>query len=444
MRLLGRSGNRSSTPSHNSSSSNHTSNGKPSAGAIIATATLERPASATPSRTTSTSETTTELSSPHTPTTGSSSCSTSRLGRSSTTSSSDPLPTNQGAPRRSLVNSSKNKPVDLDDIYDGKLDLLQHLADLDDSHHSDDSVGDVTETSASKSSINDGVTTPEDNRMSALVHTMAEKQQVISETFFEMIGSMTKLMLSMEEQMLAVTTCTNNNNESHIAKAQARAHRNVQKALEMQENALAMKTKQARIAQQFETLVHRLEQESLETSLHNQSLQRQLQMARVLLRDEAGVEMEDISNGKLLETNASSYSTGGGARTLPRRAKSNSSTHPRPPLSSTTRRPGSVRSSPDGKTTTPNRRMSGMHPIKEIAFANTVVDVTEMSQAAAEAEDGSHSNIHHDNDNDFQHDLVLKESNSSDEFTPRSQRTSTTVMTSTTGTTVAENLRFLL
>ena len=85
-----------------------------------------------------------------------------------------------------------------------------------------------------------------------------------------------------------------------------------------------------------------------------------------------------------------------------------------------------------------------MHPIKEIAFANTVVDVTEMSQAAAEAEDGSHGNIHHDNDNDFQHDLVLKESNSSDEFTPRSQRTSTTVMTSTTGTTVAENLRFLL
>ena len=85
-----------------------------------------------------------------------------------------------------------------------------------------------------------------------------------------------------------------------------------------------------------------------------------------------------------------------------------------------------------------------MHPIKEIAFANTIVDVTKMSQAAAE--DGSHGNIHRDNDDDddVQHDLVLKESNSSDEFTPRSQRTSTTVMTSTTGTTVAENLRFLL
>lgn len=441
MRLLGRSGNRSSAPStpqsNNSvnSHSNSTQQGAddPQAAVTIAAA-LERPSASTSSRHRNTNE-----ASFRTPTTLRSSNS---LLRSSITGS-----TSIGSSGGRGRGKSSSKPVDLDAIYDGKLDL-HLLADLDDSHNynSDDSVGGATETSASKSSTTNDGTTPEDNRMSALVHTMAQKQQFISETFFEMIGSMTKMMLSMEEQMIAVTTTTaasssvanRKNNETHMAKAQARAHRNVQKALEMQENALAMKTKQARIAQQFETLVHRLEQESLETSLHNQSLKRQLQMARVLLRDEAGVEMEDISDGAA----AASYFSAG-ARTTPR-SKSSSK---RPPLSSG-RRPGSVRSSPDGKTSLmmTMSSSSSMHPIREIAFSNTVVDVTEMSQAAAEAEDGSsNKNTNHDEDNDDdQRGLVVKESHSSDELTPHSQRTSTTAMTSTTETTVAENLRFLL
>ena len=434
MRLLGKSGNRNSAPSTPSKSNNSINSNINSTqqgaddmqAAVTIAAALERPSASTASSRISN----TNRDSLRTPTTLRSS--NSRLHSSITGSAGSGSGRGRG---------KTSKPVDLDDIYDGKLNL-QHFADLDDSNNnnSDDSVGDATETSASKSSTTNDGTTPEDNRMSALVHTMTQKQQFISETFFEMIGSMTKMMLSMEEQMIASSSngANRHTNETHMAKAQARAHRNVQKALEMQENALAMKTKQARIAQQFETLVHRLEQESLETSLHNQSLQRQLQMARVLLRDEAGVEMEDISD----RTAAASYFSAG-ARTTPR-SKSSSK---RPPLSSG-RRPGSVRSSPDGKTNLMMMSSSNscMHPIREIAFSNTVVDVTEMSQAAADAEDGSsHKNTHHDDDNDDQqHGLVVKESHSSDELTPHSQRTSTTAMTSTTGTSVAENLRFLL
>ena len=65
-------------------------------------------------------------------------------------------------------------------------------------------------------------------------------------------------MAQMEEQMVLHMDCAQDDEAAN--KAKSKAHRSVQKALEMQESALAMKAKQARIAQQFETLVHRLEQ----------------------------------------------------------------------------------------------------------------------------------------------------------------------------------------
>jgi len=322
-----------------------------------------------------------------------------------------------------------NKPVDLDDLK---------FAEYEDTS-SDASVGDVTETSVSKSS-NDGVISScgspqEDNRMSALVHTMAAKQHGISETFCDMIGKMSKMMVQMEEQMVLHMDCAED--DEHANKAKSKAHRSVQKALEMQDNALAMKAKQARIAQQFETLVHRLEQETTETAHHNQSLKRQLQMAKVLLKDEAGVEMEDIS-----ETASLAYSVG-----RPHTPRSSSSSSKRPPLSHHHRKAGSVRSS---QSSPEKSAASPMHPIKEIAFSNTVVDVTEMSSqaaaAAAEREETASMTAADGDDagGSAADPLVLKEMTSS-ESPIGSQKTGATTSTSaTTTTTSSENLRILL
>jgi len=308
--------------------------------------------------------------------------------------------------------SGTHKPVDLDELYDGK-----YVA----SDDSDASVGDVTETSVSNSASNShgehmSAGPQEDKRMSALVHTMAEKQQGISETFCHMIEKMTKMMQSMEEQIVLEDDHDNKNTE----KSKAKAHRNVQKALEMQENAFAMQKKQQRIAQQLETLVHRLELESLDIVAHNQSLKRQLQMAKVLLKDEAGVEMEDIS-----ETASGSYARHSSSS---RRTRHNSK---RPPLSRSKGSSPSVRSS----HSSPADMM--MHPIKEIAFSNTVVDVAEMmtlqesaAAAATTTEDAADPLVVG----------AMQPSPHSD--SPASKKTAAT--TTTSSSVASETLRFIL
>jgi hypothetical protein len=207
-------------------------------------------------------------------------------------------------------------PVDLDELYD---------------QGSETSVGDITETTVSFE------TTPEKQRMSALTHTMAEKQLGISESFIGMIHSMTKLVAEAEG--------SSNKKDTSIKRSKA--------CKEMEEHAAAMAKKQARIAQQFETLVFRLEQEVLDRDATNQRLTRQLKMARMMLKDEAGIELEDVSATK--------------KKTQPPRSPSK-----RPPR--TVRRGTSSQSSPALSI-----QSSEIFSIKEISFSNTVVDVSEMN-----------------------------------------------------------------
>ena len=313
--------------------------------------------------------------------------------------------------------SNSSKPVDLDDLYDDT---------------SDASVGDATETSISHSySDSRGEAASagqhEDNRMAALVHTMAEKQEGISDGFYHMIKKLTKTVQQMEQQ----------HQQDSVAdeKAKSKAKRHVEKALEMQETAKTMATKQTRIAQQFVALVHRLEHESAELAAANQGLRRQLQTARVILKDEAGVELEDVSTTQ--HSHATPTHHKGGARNpqTPRSSSggshnNNNSKSKRPPLTNHHhhhhRSSRSAHSSP----------ASTIHPIKEICFSNTVVDVTElMSSTSATLNNNSHSE---DAADVTAMTTPLKESSSSDSPGAAASESSPRAVANT------DNLRFLL
>jgi len=313
--------------------------------------------------------------------------------------------------------SSSSKPVDLDDLYDN--------GNFDDT--SDASVGDVTETSISHSHSDSrcaggeaaSAGQHEDNRMAALVHTMAEKQEGISDAFYHMIKKLTKSVQQMEQQQ---------QDDAADEKAKSRAKRHVEKALEMQEAAKTMATKQTRIAQQFVALVHRLEHESAELAAANQGLRRQLQTARVILKDEAGVELEDVSTTQHSHATPTHKS---GAPRNPQTPRSSSGSHnnnniksKRPPLTQHhSRSSRSAHSSP----------ASTIHPIKEICFSNTVVDVTELMSTSALNNSSSEDAA----DPSCSMTTPIKESTSSDSPGATSESSPRTVANT-------DNLRFLL
>lgn len=319
----------------------------------------------------------------------------------------------------------------MDDVEDGI-----YIDDSSDSD-SDESVAGATETSISQSHYSDTLASrssagagsvPEDKRMGALTHTLAEKQHGISETFCLMIEKLTKMVQQMEAQQAAGD-----------AKSKSKARRsNAEKALEMQEAARAMAAKQARISQQFEALVQRIESEFNSAGRDNQSLRRQVQMARVILKDEAGVEMEDLS----VMTPSSSHYNAAPGRAGPAARHHNH----HPPPTTTPRSPshnklpprsGSHRSKGSGRFAS---LADKIHPIREIAFSNTVVDVAEMSSSVPDPAP-----------------LATAESNSSSEHSPATKATAATSISAATTSpastattngaatqTAADNLRLLL
>lgn len=166
----------------------------------------------------------------------------------------------------------------------------------------------------------------------------------------QIIKKLTKMVQSMEEEHF---NASNHTNKQKLIK------RNVQKAMEYQENAIQMAKKQNRISQQFESLVNRLETESVEKAMMNTSLRRQLQTARVILKDEAGVDLEEVSL-----PSSSHYSSPSGRRSSK-------------PNHQSSGKPRSVRSNYSAKFG--RSESTTIHPITEIAFSNTVVDVTELA-----------------------------------------------------------------
>jgi translation initiation factor 1 (eIF-1/SUI1) len=174
------------------------------------------------------------------------------------------LPTKEAVRTRTAMSerpcTKKNlpqRPIDLDEI---SVHLKCDFA----------SSGDITETTVSCKSS-------EKQRMTALTHALAGKQQDISDTFCKMVYSMAKLVREAE-----------GSSYGEISEP-------IKLCKELEEQAVIMANKQALIAQHFEATVNRLEQEALDREAANQRLIAQLNTARRSLKDQAVVELEVIS-----------------------------------------------------------------------------------------------------------------------------------------------------
>lgn len=255
---------------------------------------------------------------------------------------------------------SENHPVDLDELYEQKQ--KGHGTGGDggsaggagvvsvDAATSSSVSGDITETTVSHE-------TPEKQRMSALIHTMAEKQLGISEAFCGMIHSMSKLVVDATATAAASDSNDNANEPSKSKSNIISITKRAKKCKEFEEQAVIMANKQARIAQQFEALVFRLEQEAIDREAANQRLTRQLHMARMMLKEEAGIVLADMDV----------------AEPVPPRSPSKVQGPPK------TVRPHHSRRHSPSQTEHPSSVSSEIFSIKEISFCHTVVDVGEMT-----------------------------------------------------------------
>lgn len=176
------------------------------------------------------------------------------------------------------------QPVDLDETYDG------------DGTSSDMSSNDYNSDSRNSSKIMEHAVggggggeskgedysfeTSEKHRMSALTHTLAEKQLGISEAFCKIVHKMTKMVRRDGDEG---TTHINTSNTKTLPKTDRDRS---EYCKEMQDVAILMANKQARIAQQFEALVFRLEQEAIDREVAHASLTRELQIVKLQLREE--------------------------------------------------------------------------------------------------------------------------------------------------------------
>jgi small-conductance mechanosensitive channel len=204
--------------------------------------------------------------------------------------------------------SKTSKPVDLDEAVFGDDD-------------SDASVGEATVTSVSE-------LPNKSQRLSALTHTMAEKQEGISMSFQHMISKLAKMVDPKDKKRS-------------------------KKAAEYKQLAASAAKKQVRIAHQFESLVARLEQEAIDKEREMAELMRQLAALKAKIKgghEVTTAETEDLTMD---------YST-------PKRKNSDRSRN-LPPRTRHGRSSNSVKSN----------ATSEMFPIKEISFSNTVVDVAD-------------------------------------------------------------------
>jgi hypothetical protein len=273
---------------------------------------------------------------------------------------------------RNVSHLQVHRPVDLDEIYEhGNGDTSSD----------DDDDDDDEEGGEDACSTTFAFETPEKHRISALTQSLAEKQLGISQSFCSIVHKLSKLVLEANEAILEASSVSATESSSSFSSdgssstpikpcspiRQSRSTSRValtraRKCKAMQDQAIAMAHKQARIAQQFETLVFRLEQEAIDREHTNAYLTRQVRMAKVLLQEEAGINLDEHSVGVYdddLESDDKSTTT--------------------------TFRLGEDRQALDDTAcVSPSASMQSTSDlaftIKEISFSNTVVDVSQMQQ----------------------------------------------------------------
>lgn len=230
------------------------------------------------------------------------------------------LPTEESPTFTKKVVHSLNDENSLKNLHQRPIDLDEVVV-----HRIPDSASVVTEHTDSFDLI-------EKQRLTALARTLSEKQQDLSRTFGKMVSSMSKLVLEAEGL----------NDEVGCRKRGKNCE-------ELEEQAACLVKKSARIAQQFESIINRVEQEAIDREAVNHRLIEELNLARSgSLKEQGSTEGQSLS-----ET--------------------------RTPQRSTTKRPPRTVVKPpvrDSSLTTESSpsELSEIFPIQEISFSDVIID----------------------------------------------------------------------